>query len=62
MTSWTSFRATCTTKVEMKTHPTKDQRASEQTALTAEIGGAVAFVWDIESIEKFLRVSHEPEF
>jgi uncharacterized protein YaaQ len=47
------IRATCTTKVEMKTHPTKDQRASEQTALTAEIGGAVAFVWDIESIESF---------
>lgn len=47
------IRTTCKTKVEMRTYPTKDQQTSEQTALTAEIGGAVAFVWDIESIENF---------
>ena len=47
------IKANCRTQVEMKTHPFKDQRSMERSALTTEIGGAVAFVWDIESIENF---------
>jgi uncharacterized protein YaaQ len=41
----------CRTKVEMKTHPFNDQQSMGKS--TAEIGGAVAFVWDIGSIETF---------
>jgi uncharacterized protein YaaQ len=47
------IKANCHTQVEMKTHPFKEQLSTERQALTAEIGGAVAFVWDIESIENF---------
>lgn len=47
------IRANCHTQVEMKTHPFKEERATERQPITAEIGGAVAFVWDIESIETF---------
>jgi hypothetical protein len=35
----------------MKTHPFNDQQSMGKS--TAEIGGAVAFVWDIGSIETF---------
>lgn len=47
------IRDNCHTQVEMKTHPFNDQGSSENQALTAEIGGAIAFIWDIESIETF---------
>lgn len=47
------IKASCRTQVEMKTHPFKDQQIKEKGSLTAEIGGAVAFVWDIESIQTF---------
>jgi uncharacterized protein YaaQ len=47
------IKENCHTQVEMKTRPFKEQRLTERQAITAEIGGAVAFVWDIESIETF---------
>ena len=47
------IKANCHTQVEMKTHPFKEQNATERKALTAEIGGAVAFIWDIENIVNF---------
>lgn len=51
------IRANCRTQVEMKTHSFKEQESLERQALTAEIGGAVAFVWDIERIESFSEIS-----
>lgn len=47
------IKANCHTQVEMRTHPFKEQQTSDRQAITAEIGGAIAFVWDIESIETF---------
>jgi uncharacterized protein YaaQ len=47
------IRDNCHTRVEMKTHPFKNQDTQEKQALTADIGGAIAFVWEIESIETF---------
>jgi uncharacterized protein YaaQ len=47
------IKANCRTKIEMKTHPLINQQAKEKASLTADIGGAVAFVWDIESIQTF---------
>lgn len=47
----TIIKDNCRTQVEMKTHPYKDQQTMGKS--TAEIGGAVAFVWDIENIENF---------
>ena len=47
------IKANCHTQVEMKTHPSNVQQGSERQAITAEIGGAIAFVWDIEKIETF---------
>jgi uncharacterized protein YaaQ len=46
-------KTSCRTQVEMKTHPLKDQQSKEKAPLKADIGGAVAFVWDIESIQTF---------
>lgn len=47
------IKANCRTQIEMKTHPLMNQLAKEKASLTADIGGAVAFVWDIESIQTF---------
>lgn len=47
------IKTNCHTQVEMNTHPFKEERSSARQPITAEIGGAVAFVWDIESIETF---------
>jgi uncharacterized protein YaaQ len=47
------IKDSCRTRVEMRTHPFKDQQTKEKASLTADIGGAVAFVWDIESIQTF---------
>jgi uncharacterized protein YaaQ len=47
------IKASCRTQVEMRTHPFKDHQAKDKSSLTADIGGAVAFVWDIESIQTF---------
>lgn len=47
----TIIKDNCRTQVEMKTHPSKDQPTMGRSI--AEIGGAVAFVWDIDSVENF---------
>ncbi|MBW6466230.1 MAG: cyclic-di-AMP receptor [Brevefilum sp.] len=47
------IKASCRTQVEMRTHPFKDPQSKDKSSLTADIGGAVAFVWDIESIQTF---------
>lgn len=41
----------CHTHVEMKTSSSKNDIKREKTSFTADIGGAVVFVWDLEKIE-----------
>jgi uncharacterized protein YaaQ len=47
------IRDNCRTLVEMNTHPAEDNTALGRTPVTADLGGAVAFIWDIERIETF---------
>ncbi len=47
------IRDNCRTLVEMNTHPSEDNTSIGQTPVTADLGGAVAFIWDIERIETF---------
>ena len=43
----------CVTRVEMSTHAPGETRSIGKSPVTAELGGAVAFIWDIDRIETF---------
>ena len=43
----------CVTRVEMSSHSPDETRSIGKSPVTAEIGGAVAFIWDIDRIETF---------
>lgn len=43
----------CRTQVEMNTRPSSDQEAISKSPVTADLGGAIAFIWDIDRIENF---------
>lgn len=43
----------CHTRVEMNTHLLQDHPPMGSSQVTADLGGAVAFIWDIERIETF---------
>ena len=43
----------CHTRVEMSTHATGDHKSTETPPVSAELGGAIAFVWDINQVETF---------
>ena len=43
----------CRTKVEMSPQTTEDPLMMGSTPVTADLGGAVAFIWDINRIETF---------
>jgi uncharacterized protein YaaQ len=43
----------CRTQVEMSTRDVSDPASMGSTPVTAELGGAVAFIWDISRIETF---------
>ena len=43
----------CRTRVEMSTHTQGESAFPEKTPVTAELGGAVAFIWDMDQIEIF---------
>jgi len=49
----TIIKEHCRTKVEMNPQTAEDPLALGSTAVTADLGGAVAFVWDIGRIETF---------
>jgi uncharacterized protein YaaQ len=49
----TLIRDNCRTRVEMNTRPSEDQISLGSKPVTADLGGAVAFIWDIERIETF---------
>jgi uncharacterized protein YaaQ len=43
----------CLTRVEMSTLDTGDTKSIGRSPITAELGGAVAFIWDIDNIVTF---------
>jgi len=47
------IKVSCRTQVEMKTLPSDKQEIMRGSPVTADLGGAVAFVWDIDQIENF---------
>ncbi len=48
------IKQNCRTQVEMSTHPKEGLVGEAETApVKADLGGAVAFVWDINRIETF---------
>lgn len=47
------IRANCRTKVEMSPQTTSDPLTMGAAPVTADLGGAVAFIWDISRIETF---------
>lgn len=49
----TIIKANCHTQVEMNTRPLKEKSSIERAALKADLGGAIAFIWDIDQIETF---------
>jgi uncharacterized protein YaaQ len=47
------IKENCVTRVEMSTHEPGETRSIGKSPVTAELGGAVAFIWDIDRIETF---------
>jgi uncharacterized protein YaaQ len=43
----------CMTRVQMSTHAADDPKSIGKSPVTAELGGAIAFIWDIDRIETF---------
>lgn len=43
----------CRTQVEMNTRQTGARTPMSSSPVTADLGGAVAFIWDIDQIETF---------
>lgn len=43
----------CRTQIQMDTRPEKERAFSERELVTADVGGAIAFIWDIDRIENF---------
>ena len=47
------IKANCRTRVEMSTTAPEDYESKSRTPVTADLGGAVVFIWDINRIETF---------
>lgn len=47
------IKANCRTEVEMNPQTTDDPHSMGSKPVTADLGGAVAFIWDIDRIETF---------
>jgi uncharacterized protein YaaQ len=47
------IKDSCRTEVEMKTLSSDKQDSKASSPVTADLGGAVAFIWDIDQIENF---------
>ena len=47
------IRSNCRTRVELSPSDKKTRRAIGMPPVTADLGGAVVFVWDLEQIETF---------
>lgn len=47
------IKKSCRTQVKMSTLPAEDEEVSDTSPVIADLGGAIAFVWDINQIETF---------
>jgi uncharacterized protein YaaQ len=47
------IQSNCHTQVAMSTRMEKERPSYDSTPVTADLGGAIAFIWDIERIETF---------
>jgi len=47
------IRGNCRTQVEMSTRKADESNTIDSTPVTADLGGAIAFIWDIDRIETF---------
>jgi len=47
------IKSNCRTQVQMSTHKTGEDDAFGSSPVTADLGGAIAFIWDIDQIETF---------
>lgn len=47
------IKSNCRTQVEMSTRPFDEMKSLERSPVTADLGGAIAFIWDIDQIETF---------
>jgi len=49
----TIIKDNCRTRVEMSTKPSDDALSEIKIPVTADLGGAVAFIWDIDEVVTF---------
>lgn len=49
----TIIKENCRTQVQMSTHSPEDSGSIGISPVTADLGGAIAFIWDIDQIETF---------
>jgi len=47
------IKVNCRTRVEMSTRTPEENETMGRTPMTADLGGAVVFIWDINRIETF---------
>ena len=47
------IKANCRTQIQTNTRPERERTDLQKTPVTTDIGGAIAFVWEIERIETF---------
>ena len=47
------IRKNCRTQVEMGLQKSRDDKTMDPSPVTADLGGAIAFIWDIDRIETF---------
>jgi len=47
------IKENCRTQIEMMTHISEEQNSIGKTPVTADLGGAVVFIWDINQIVTF---------
>ena len=47
------IKVSCRTQVQMNTRQERERTNLQRTPITADLGGAIAFVWDIDRIETF---------
>jgi uncharacterized protein YaaQ len=47
------IKSNCRTQIQMDTRPEKEKGFLHRAPVTADVGGAIAFIWDIDRIETF---------
>ncbi len=47
------IKTTCRTRIEMSSQAPQDQSSNIRVPVTADLGGAIVFIWDIDRIETY---------